>query len=58
MYHPVKEKNLGIEEDFEHFAKVHGRDFEDLTIARYNGVNESAVFKSPMKLPAILMFKK
>jgi hypothetical protein len=58
VYHPLKEKNLGLEEKFEEFAKSEGRKNENLLIARYNGINESMTFKSPQKLPAILLFKK
>jgi hypothetical protein len=30
---------------------------KDLFVARYNGVNESEVFKNPDKLPALVLFK-
>jgi hypothetical protein len=29
-----------------------------MIIARYNGINESMIFKSPSKLPAVVFFKK
>jgi len=30
---------------------------KELFVARYNGVNESEVFKNPSKLPALVLFK-
>jgi hypothetical protein len=41
IYHPIKEKNRGLIEDFEHFAKIESKNNKDLIIARYNGINES-----------------
>lgn len=46
-----------MNELYEEFAKHEGRKHKDLIVARYNGVNESEVFKTPEKLPAILLFK-
>jgi len=54
VYHPIAHKNRGLKERFEAFAKTVDQD--KLLIARYNGVNESPVFKSPAKLPAIVHF--
>jgi hypothetical protein len=57
--HPLKEKNRGLQEKFEHFAKISKAEGMDkqLFVARYNGVNESEVFKNPAKLPALVLFK-
>ena len=54
IYHPVASKNRGIKERFESLAS--NVDSSKLLVARYNGVNESAVFKNPNKLPAIVHF--
>lgn len=54
VFHPIRHKNRGLKEKFEYFAKSVNQD--QLLVARYNGVNESAVFKSPAKLPAIVHF--
>ena len=54
IYHPIPHKNRGLKEKFESYAKTVDQD--QLLVARYNGVNESAVFKSPVKLPAIVHF--
>ena len=56
VYHPIAHKNRGLKEKFEAFARQ--VDSEKLKVARYSGINESAVFKSPEKLPAILHFTK
>lgn len=58
VYHPLKEKNRDLSAKFEEFAKVEGRKTSDLVIGRYNGINESTTFKSPAKLPAILLFRR
>lgn len=55
VYHPLAHKNRGLKERFEAFAAE--VDSEKLLVARYNGINESAVFKCPDKLPAIVHFK-
>jgi len=54
IYHPVASKNRGLKERFESLAQ--SVDSSKLLVARYNGVNESAVFKNPNKLPAIVHF--
>ena len=54
--HPVKAKNGKLAERFEEFARREKR--EDLLVGRYKGVNESASFKSPEKLPAVLYFRR
>ncbi len=54
IYHPVAHKNRGLKERFEALAS--SVDQTKLLVARYNGVNESAVFKTPQKLPAIVHF--
>jgi len=53
--HPVKAKNHDIKQKFEQFAKDH-KESKNLLVARYHGLNESAEFKNPSKLPAIVMF--
>ncbi len=45
IYHPVAHKNRGLKERFESLAG--SVDPEKLLVARYNGVNESSVFKNP-----------
>ena len=54
IYHPVAHKNRGLKERFE--ALAGSVDSSKLLVARYNGVNESSVFKNPQKLPAIIHF--
>jgi hypothetical protein len=59
IYHPLKEKNRGLKEKFEQFceeAKLEGAD-QKILLARYNGMNESEVFKNPSKLPALVLFR-
>ena len=56
VYHPLDHKNRGLKQKFEAFAK--NVDQSKLLVARYNGVNESAVFKNPVKLPAIVHFTR
>ena len=56
IYHPITEKNRGLKQKFEQFAKQKLKD--SVLIARYNGVNESQVYKNPQKLPAIVLFKR
>ena len=56
VYHPIAHKNRGLKDKFEAFAK--SVDSENLLVARLNGVNESAVFKCPAKLPAIVHFTR
>jgi len=43
--HPLKEKNRGIVEEFELFASVNK--FDNVTLGRYNGINECEKFKCP-----------
>lgn len=54
IYHPIAHKNRALKRVFERFAA--SVDDKELLVARYNGINESAVFKSPAKLPAIVHF--
>jgi len=54
VYHPVSHKNRGLKEKFDELAR--SVDQDKLLIVRYNGINESAVFKNPTKLPAIIHF--
>ena len=54
--HPVKAKNGRLAERFEEFARREKR--PDLLVGRYKGVNESASFKSPERLPAVLYFRR
>jgi len=56
VYHPLAHKNRGLKEKFEQFAEQ--ADDSKLLVGRYNGVNESKVFRSPSKLPALLLFKQ
>ena len=58
IYHPVNEKNRGLKQKFENFAKTYRSSDKNLLIARYNGVNESAVYQVPRKLPAIVLFRR
>ena len=51
VYHPLKEKNRGLKEKFDHYCRNYDRCF------RYNGLNESPIFNTPAKLPAIIFFK-
>jgi len=46
-----------LKQKYEHFCKEAKAEGVDLFTARYNGVNESEVFKNPSKLPALLLFK-
>jgi len=57
IFHPNPEKNRGLKEKFEHFCQVAKAEGCPLFLARYNGVNESEVFKNPKKLPALVLFK-
>ena len=54
FYHPISHKNRGLKEKFESYAKQ--ADQSKLLVARCNGINESSVFKTPAKLPAIVHF--
>ena len=54
--HPNEKKNLGIEEEFDKFAK--NTKIKNLQMLHYNGINESEGFKAPTKLPAILYFRQ
>lgn len=56
-YHPVSDKNRGLKQKFEKFAEKNIQN-TSLILVRYNGVNESAVYRSPIKLPAIMLFKR
>lgn len=57
VYHPLSEKNRGLKQKFEQFAKANTSD--KLLVARMNGgCNESAVYKVPKKLPALVYFKR
>ncbi len=47
IYHPTRNKNRALLDQYEEFVKVEGRKNKNLTFARYNGVNESSSFKSP-----------
>ena len=58
IFHPLAEKNRGLKAKFEHFCEVAKAEGCDLFLARYNGVNESEVFKNPKKLPALVLFKQ
>lgn len=53
VYHPLSQKNRGLKQKLEEFAKVR----HPFVVGRYNGVNESPVYKVPPKLPAIVYFK-
>ena len=54
IYHPIAHKNRGLKQLYEKFAN--SVDQSKLLVARYNGINESPVFKNPAKLPAIVHF--
>jgi len=54
VYHPIAHKNRGLKEKFDELAQ--SVDQDKLLLVRYNGVNESAVFKNPHKLPALVHF--
>ena len=57
VYHPIKEKNRNLKKKFEAFAESLSIDGnQNLLVGRYNGINESAVFKNPKKLPALIHF--
>jgi hypothetical protein len=56
IYHPLSQKNRGLKQKFESFAETHAQ--VDLLIGRYNGINESAVYKNPQKLPALVYFRR
>ena len=57
VYHPIKEKNRNLKDKFEAFAEsLNVEGVENLLVGRYNGINESAVFKNPKKLPALIYF--
>jgi hypothetical protein len=48
-----------LKEKFEQFceeAKLEGCE-QKLLLARYNGMNESELFKNPSKLPALVLFR-
>lgn len=53
VYHPLSHKNRGLKQKLEEFAKEE----HSYVVGRYNGVNESPVYKVPAKLPAIVYFK-
>jgi len=55
VYHPITDKNRGLKDKFDQFAYRHSN--AGISYFRYNGINESEVFKTPGKLPAILYFK-
>jgi len=54
--HPNEEKNLGIEQEFDKFA----RSMKDKKIQMLymNGHNENESFKAPRKLPTLLYFRQ
>lgn len=54
IYHPIKSKNRGLKAKFENFARNADN---ELLVARCNGVNESAVYRAPAKLPALVYFR-
>ena len=57
VYHPIAEKNRKLKEKFDAFAKsLDKEEKEKLLVGRYNGINESPVFKNPKKLPALVYF--
>jgi hypothetical protein len=56
MYHPIASKNRGVKQKFEEFAKT--AKVEGVQIGRYNGVNESPVYRCPSKLPALVYFRQ
>ena len=61
IYHPQSDKNRGLKQKFEHFAEATEAGLtglNDLQFFRYNGINESEVFKTPSKLPALVYFKR
>lgn len=53
--HPDEAKNRKLAAEFEDLARQNS--LKDLTLARYRGLNESAAFKSPTKLPALIYFR-
>lgn len=55
IYHPLEHKNRGLKDKFESLAEHYNG---SVLLGRYSGVNESAVFKCPKKLPALVYFKK
>ena len=56
IYHPLSHKNRGLKEKFDFLADA--KTDLDVQFFRYNGLNESDVFKTPEKLPAILYFRR
>ena len=59
FYHPLTQKNRGLKERYEHFVKFSksGDTESNLVFCRFNGVNESEVYRPPSKLPALVYFK-
>ena len=55
VHHPISHKNRGLKDKWEKFAEVNEN--KNILIGRYSGINESDVFKTPKKLPAIVYFK-
>ena len=41
FYHPIKDKNRNVCEQFEHFAEADSKKHKNLIVGRYNGINES-----------------
>ena len=59
IYHPLFEKNRGLKKRFDRYAELQASNGgTSLQFFRYNGLNESEVFKTPSKLPAIILFRK
>ena len=59
IYHPLSQKNRGLKQRFDRFADLEQTNGNSaLQFFRYNGLNESEVFKTPSKLPAIIYFRR
>lgn len=58
--HPTQEKNRKLLDFYEEFARVEKskKENKNILFARFNGLNESATFKNPSKLPALIYFKR
>ena len=56
IYHPLSHKNRGLKEKFDFLAET--QTAQGVQFFRYNGLNESDVFKTPEKLPALLYFRR
>ena len=56
--HPNDKKNWGIVDHFDRFAAQNDKSMKDVIATLYPGLNESESFKTPSKLPTLLLYKK